>query len=188
MGPNTSHVVTGEGKRTLNLLKGLLQGCWIVSKVSLSPLSTLLTGHWLGLGPGLSGGRPLGGGGDLRDDQLQSGSEEDQAGEEGKQWRVQVRTVQRYTRDKMRQVSHTFVVRCWVSVHQQPVQGAQGRAETTDHQRRRRTCLWSGPGHHLCRGGRGEEGRDREVGVGQCPVPRRHALLRLPPLAGPGVW
>ena len=33
VGPNTSHVVTGEGKRTLNLLKGLLQGCWIVSKV-----------------------------------------------------------------------------------------------------------------------------------------------------------
>ena len=35
VGPNTSHVVTGEGKRTLNLLKGLLQGCWIVSKVKL---------------------------------------------------------------------------------------------------------------------------------------------------------
>ena len=34
VGPNTSHVVTGEGKRTLNLLKGLLQGCWIVSKVN----------------------------------------------------------------------------------------------------------------------------------------------------------
>ena len=32
---NTSHVVSGEGKRTLNLLKGLLQGCWIVTKVSL---------------------------------------------------------------------------------------------------------------------------------------------------------
>ena len=32
---NTSHVVSGEGKRTLNLLKGLLQGCWIVTKVIL---------------------------------------------------------------------------------------------------------------------------------------------------------
>ena len=30
---STSHVVSGEGKRTLNLLQGLLQGCWIVSKV-----------------------------------------------------------------------------------------------------------------------------------------------------------
>ena len=29
----TSHVVSGEGKRTLNLLQCLLQGCWIVSKV-----------------------------------------------------------------------------------------------------------------------------------------------------------
>ena len=34
VGPATSHVVSGEGKRTLNLLKGLLQGCWLVSKVS----------------------------------------------------------------------------------------------------------------------------------------------------------
>ena len=33
VGPATSHVVSGEGKRTLNLLKGLLQGCWLVSKV-----------------------------------------------------------------------------------------------------------------------------------------------------------
>ena len=33
VGPGTSHVVTGESKRTLSLLKGLLQGCWIVSKV-----------------------------------------------------------------------------------------------------------------------------------------------------------
>lgn len=29
---NTSHVISGEGRRTLNLLKGLLQGCWLVTK------------------------------------------------------------------------------------------------------------------------------------------------------------
>ena len=31
---HTSHVISGQGKRTLNLLKGLLQGCWIISKVN----------------------------------------------------------------------------------------------------------------------------------------------------------
>ena len=29
----TSHVISGEGKRTLNLLKGLLSGCWLVTRV-----------------------------------------------------------------------------------------------------------------------------------------------------------
>ena len=67
VGPNTSHVVTGEGKRTLNLLKGLLQGCWIVSKVIIVLLPSLLIIIILyyysyyyfdipGLGPRLPGG------------------------------------------------------------------------------------------------------------------------------------
>ena len=46
VGSNTSHVVTGEGKRTLNLLKGLLQGCWIVSKVCWQAFSELKL--WIG--------------------------------------------------------------------------------------------------------------------------------------------
>merc|ERR1712062_461798 len=45
VGPNTSHVVTGEGKRTLNLLKGLLQGCWIVSRDW--ALASLEADHWV---------------------------------------------------------------------------------------------------------------------------------------------
>jgi len=43
--PNTSHVVSGEGKRTLNLLKGLLQGCWIVTKEWV--LSSLEESKWV---------------------------------------------------------------------------------------------------------------------------------------------
>merc|ERR1719318_1482858 len=42
---STSHVVSGEGKRTLNLLKGLLQGCWIVTKEWV--LSSLEEGKWV---------------------------------------------------------------------------------------------------------------------------------------------
>merc|ERR1712096_88279 len=42
---NTSHVVSGEGKRTLNLLKGLLQGCWIVTKEWV--LSSLEESRWV---------------------------------------------------------------------------------------------------------------------------------------------
>jgi len=41
----TSHVVSGEGKRTLNLLKGLLQGCWIVTKEW--ALASLESGRWV---------------------------------------------------------------------------------------------------------------------------------------------
>ena len=88
VGPNTSHVVTGEGKRTLNLLKGLLQGCWIVSKVKYCVAAQLVPrANGLivntGLGPGLPGGRPLGEGGALRDGQLQSRRQEHQAREGG---------------------------------------------------------------------------------------------------------
>ena len=32
MTASTTHVVSGEGKRTPNLLKGLMQGCWLVTK------------------------------------------------------------------------------------------------------------------------------------------------------------
>lgn len=29
---DTTHVVCGDGRRTLNVLRGISQGCWIVSK------------------------------------------------------------------------------------------------------------------------------------------------------------
>jgi len=41
---NTSHVISGEGRRTLNLLKGLLQGCWLVTKEWV--LASLEEGKW----------------------------------------------------------------------------------------------------------------------------------------------
>ena len=41
----TSHVISGEGKRTLNLLKGLLAGCWLVTKEWI--VSSLEAGHWV---------------------------------------------------------------------------------------------------------------------------------------------
>jgi len=41
----TSHVISGEGKRTLNLLKGLLQGCWLVTKEWV--LASLESGRWV---------------------------------------------------------------------------------------------------------------------------------------------
>ena len=63
---STSHVVSGEGKRTLNLLQGLLQGCWIVSKV-IRCLSFYVYNDILmsGLGDGLSRVRAVGGGGEV---------------------------------------------------------------------------------------------------------------------------
>jgi len=41
----TSHVISGEGKRTLNLLKGLLSGCWLVTKEWV--VGSLEAGKWV---------------------------------------------------------------------------------------------------------------------------------------------
>ena len=124
VGPNTSHVVTGEGKRTLNLLKGLLQGCWIVSKVKYCFAAQLLFRSnglivHTGLGPGLPGGRPLGEGGALRDGQLQSCRAEYTTGESSKQGTVQIRTLQRWNvRFYFLLTDWVFVFRAWLSLHQ----------------------------------------------------------------------
>jgi hypothetical protein len=48
--PRTSHVVSGEGKRTLNLLKGLLQGCWLVTKVLVYTVQFVSAGPCCGSG------------------------------------------------------------------------------------------------------------------------------------------
>jgi len=41
---STTHVISGEGKRTLNLLKGLMQGCWLLTKEW--AYSSLEEGRW----------------------------------------------------------------------------------------------------------------------------------------------
>ncbi len=41
----TSHVVCGENRRTINLLKGILLGCWVVSRDWL--LASLEAGRWV---------------------------------------------------------------------------------------------------------------------------------------------
>ena len=30
--PTTTHVISGEERRTLNMLKAIIRGCWVVSK------------------------------------------------------------------------------------------------------------------------------------------------------------
>jgi len=46
---STTHVISGEGKRTLNLLKGLMQGCWLLTKEW--AYSSLEEGRWAGEEP-----------------------------------------------------------------------------------------------------------------------------------------
>ena len=41
---DTTHLVCGQNKRTVNLLKALLRGCWIITKVEFPIImSTLLS-------------------------------------------------------------------------------------------------------------------------------------------------
>ena len=41
----TTHVVCGDARRTMNLVKGLVRGCWILSKEWV--LASLESGMWL---------------------------------------------------------------------------------------------------------------------------------------------
>ena len=41
----TTHVICGESKRTLNLVKGMIRGCWIISKQWL--MASLEEGRWI---------------------------------------------------------------------------------------------------------------------------------------------
>lgn len=43
--PSTTHVIAGEERRTLNMLRGLLRGCWILDKSWL--LASLEAGGWV---------------------------------------------------------------------------------------------------------------------------------------------
>lgn len=41
----TTHIISGSNKRTINLVKGMVRGCWIVRKEWL--LESMEQGHWL---------------------------------------------------------------------------------------------------------------------------------------------
>ena len=44
--PDTTHVVAGSARRTLNVLHGITQGCWIVSPKWVFPFCFFLTGYF----------------------------------------------------------------------------------------------------------------------------------------------
>ena len=43
--PTTTHVISGEERRTLNMLKAIIRGCWVVSKSWL--LASIEAGGWV---------------------------------------------------------------------------------------------------------------------------------------------
>ena len=43
--PSTTHVISGDEKRTLNMLKAIIRGCWVVSKSWL--LASIEAGGWV---------------------------------------------------------------------------------------------------------------------------------------------
>ncbi|KAK3921341.1 Microcephalin [Frankliniella fusca] len=49
--PKTTHVVCGDSKRTINLLRGIAHGCWILHQEWASVMRSLEAGHWLGEEP-----------------------------------------------------------------------------------------------------------------------------------------